>query len=278
MSIQNTPLGKEILYPTQYQSTLLCPVARNDARKDLFDLAKALPFTGIDVWNAYEVSWLNQRGKPQIAIAHFIVPAESPFLIESKSLKLYLNSLQTMRADLNEIKQLMQNDLSACAGAAVQVVLRDMNQFAQYQLRQAQGISLDRLDVEVEHYHPHVDYLRADRTQSSITEQLYSQLFKSNCPVTGQPDWATISIDYHGAPIDHAGLLKYLISYREHSGFHEHCVEKIFIDILEQCKPERLAVGARYTRRGGIDINPWRTNYTEFNPSFIAFNFRDTRQ
>lgn len=275
MPTEKSPLGKPAVYQAGYNPSLLFPIARQDKRSEL-GLGGTLPFFGIDIWNAYEVSWLNLRGKPQIAIATISVPADSPNIIESKSFKLYLNSFnQTRLAGPDALRDLLHADLSAGFGAPVQIVLTTADAFSTLKMGELDGLLLDRLDIEVDEYTPNPLLLKASQGEAPVEETLVSHLLKSNCLVTGQPDWASIQISYAGAPIDQESLLKYLIGFREHNEFHEQCVERIFMDLLRMCKPQKLAVYARYTRRGGLDINPWRSNFTTGQrPS----NLRNVRQ
>lgn len=270
-----SPLGKPVAYKAEYDPSLLFPIARQPKRDEL-GIGGTLPFFGIDIWNAYEVSWLNLRGKPQVAIASVTVPADSPNIIESKSFKLYLNSFnQTRLAGADALLELLRADLSTGFGAPILIALTTPDAFSKLGMGELDGMLLDRLDIEVSEYTPNASLLQADHDVPEVEETLLSHLLKSNCPVTGQPDWASVQIQYVGAPIDQEGLLKYLIGFRQHNEFHEHCVERIFMDLLRRCKPQKLAVYARYARRGGIDINPWRSNFTSAqNPS----NLRNARQ
>jgi 7-cyano-7-deazaguanine reductase len=270
-----SPLGKAVRYQSHYDASLLFSIPRQEKRAEL-NIAGALPFFGIDIWNAYEVSWLNMRGKPQIAIASIMVPADSPNIIESKSMKLYFNSFnQTKLGGTDALLDLLRSDLSAGFGAPVQVSLTLPDAFAKLNMEELDGLLLDRLDIEMEDYAIDASLLKAESNESPVEETLVSHLLKSNCLVTGQPDWGSVQIRYVGPPINQEGLLKYLIGFRNHDEFHEQCVERIFMDILQQCKPQKLAVYARYTRRGGIDINPWRSNFsTGKRPS----NMRNARQ
>jgi len=255
-ALENTLLGKAVGYGGGYDPGLLLPIPRSLKRAELGFGAEP-PFVGVDVWNAYELGWLDARGKPRVAMAEFRVPADSPSLIESKSLKLYLNGYARTRiANADELRSRLASDLSAAAGAATTVTMLPLGSaVAAYGL---EGEVIDDLPLDIEHYAPPLpDVLRAD-TGAAADEALVSHLFKSNCPVTGQPDWASVRIDYRGPRIGRQGLLRYLVSYREHSDFHEHCVERIFADLLARCAPVRLSVYARYTRRGGLDINPFR--------------------
>ncbi|GLU32979.1 NADPH-dependent 7-cyano-7-deazaguanine reductase QueF [Trinickia caryophylli] len=274
MTPEQSPLGKASSYTEQYDPTLLFPIARGIAREQI-GIGARLPFFGTDIWNAYELSWLNARGKPQIAIATFFVPAESPNIVESKSFKLYLGSFaQTRVESADALREMLKRDVSAACGATVSVRLAAPSEFHALEFDELDGLSLDRLDLEADVYHPDPALLTAAHDEAPIEETVFSNLLKSNCPVTGQPDWGSVQIHYVGPQIDHAGLLRYIISYRNHTGFHEQCVERIFIDILRECRPVKLAVYARYTRRGGLDINPFRTNYNLPMPD----NARTARQ
>ena len=272
---EHSPLGKTSAYRTDYAPELLFPIPRQ-AKRDELGLRGTLPFFGVDIWNGYELSWLNMRGKPQVAVARFTIPADSPNLIESKSFKLYLNSFnQTKLAGPDALKMLLQQDLSAAAGASVHVTLTMQEDFAKLEMGELEGQLLDRLDIDVDDYSPQPQTLKANFDELPVEETLVSHLLKSNCLVTGQPDWGSVQISYYGPQIDQESLLKYLIGFREHNEFHEQCVERIFTDILRQCKPQHLTVYARYTRRGGLDINPWRTNFSSAQrPS----NLRNARQ
>lgn len=254
-----SPLGKTVAYAQHYAPELLFPIPRQGKRDEIGLSAAALPFVGEDLWNAYEVSWLNPRGKPQVALARFVVPADSPRLIESKSFKLYLNSFnQTPLADVDALCALLQRDLSAAAGAPVAVQVAPLATRPQRPIAYPDGVLVDELDIAIDCYTPNPALLRADAHAAPVDETLYSHLLKSNCLVTGQPDWATLVVRYRGAPIDRAGLLRYVVSFRQHNEFHEQCVERVFVDILRECRPSSLSVWARYTRRGGLDINPAR--------------------
>ena len=256
------PLGKPSSYQSQYDASLLFPIARQDKRNEL-GITGTLPFFGIDIWNAYEVSWLNLRGKPQIGIVTVTVAADSPNIIESKSFKLYLNSFnQTRLAGSDALLSLLRADLSSGFGAPVQVALTLPDQFSALRFGELEGMLLDRLDLDIDTYSPDPTLLQAAHDEPVVEEILLSHLLKSNCLVTGQPDWGSVQIQYVGAAINQEMLLRYLIGFREHNEFHEQCVERIFMDILRQCRPQKLAVYARYTRRGGLDINPWRSNFT----------------
>lgn len=271
----DSPLGKPTAYSDTYDASLLFPIPRAEARATL-GIAGTLPFFGMDVWNAYELSWLNMRGKPQVAIVTLMVPADTPNIVESKSMKLYFNSLnQSKIAGPEALQELLRADLSAAFGANIQLKLVPAADFGKLQMGELDGLLLDRLDIEVDRYEPDAALLKTNADEAPVEETLVSHLLKSNCPVTNQPDWASVQIRYAGNPIDQEGLLKYLIGFRQHQGFHENCVERIFMDILRQCAPAKLLVSARYTRRGGLDINPWRAN---FPLSKMPSNERNGRQ
>ncbi|MDR0480072.1 MAG: NADPH-dependent 7-cyano-7-deazaguanine reductase QueF [Burkholderiaceae bacterium] len=276
-----SPLGKRASYPEHYDASLLYPIARAPLRATLGIAGQPL-FLGADLWTAYELSWLNPRGKPQVALAHIIVPCESTHLIESKSLKLYLGSFSGTRFPSAEaVRERIERDLSAAlwTGSDVQmptvVRLIAPEQFDRQTVQEMDGLLLDRLDIECDDRDvPAPELLTAAFAEQPVEEVLTSRLLKSNCPVTGQPDWASVQIRYSGPQIDQTGLLRYIVSFRRHSEFHEHCVERMFMDIWTRCQPAKLTVYARYTRRGGIDINPWRTSH----PGSMPAGARTARQ
>lgn len=257
-NLEKTSLGKTVAYANQYDPDLLFPIARASKRIEL-GIHAELPFAGVDIWNAYELSWLDLRGKPRVALAEFRVPADSPNIIESKSFKLYLNSYaQTRIADAEELRTRLARDLSEAAGAPVTAMLLASTSASACTIENLVGESIDDLPIAIDCYGPpNPDLLQAD-PDSRVEETLVSHLLKSNCPVTGQPDWASLQVRYRGPRISREGLLRYVVSYREHNDFHEQCVERIFMDIFRQCAPNSLSVYARYTRRGGLDINPFR--------------------
>lgn len=274
-SPDTSPLGKTTAYPGSYDASQLFPIPRQPKRAEL-GLQGTLPFFGIDLWNAYEVSWLNQRGKPHIAIATFLIAADSINIIESKSFKLYLNSFnQTRLASAQHLIELLRHDLSAATGTSVHVTLTEPAAFGALQIAELDGQLLDRLDIEVVAGPPNPALLSVSHNTAAVEETLLSHLLKSNCPVTGQPDWGSVQIHYVGAAINQEALLQYLIGFRQHNEFHEQCVERIFVDIWQQCHPQKLSVYARYTRRGGLDINPWRSN---FSTARAPANLRNARQ
>jgi 7-cyano-7-deazaguanine reductase len=276
----HSPLGQATRYADQYDAALLFPIPRAPQRAEL-GLGTRLPFLGADLWTAFELSWLNARGKPQVALAHITVPCESVNLIESKSLKLYLGSFNNTRfADAADVLTRLRTDLTEAAwrGAVVQssvgVTLVAPELFDRQPIEELDGLSLDRLDLDCDRYTPAPDLLSAATDEAPVSEVLTSNLLRSNCPVTGQPDWGSVQISYFGPQIEQAGLLRYIVSFRNHNGFHEDCVERMFMDIQARCQPHKLAVYARYTRRGGLDINPFRTSY----PQALPANRRNARQ
>lgn len=269
-------LGKVTAYADQYDASLLQAVPRQLGRDAIGLVAstEALPFFGQDIWHAYELSWLNHKGKPMVALATFVVPVTSANLIESKSFKLYLNSLnQTRFRDISQLYQTLVQDLSACAGDKVAVTIHHVNELIAFQPTWIQGRCLDDLDIEIETYQFDPGLLQMTGVDTIIEEKLHSHLLKSNCLITSQPDWASVFIHYRGKAIDHESLLRYLISFRHHNEFHEQCVERIYLDLMRLAQPEFLAVYACYTRRGGLDINPLRSS-SPYNPP----NIRLTRQ
>ena len=284
-SPHNTPeqsqLGKSSAYVDQYDATLLFPIPRAAKRAEI-GITAASPFFGADIWTAYELSWLNLRGKPQLALVHFTIPCESVNIVESKSFKLYLNSFNNTRfTDAAEVLARLRTDINEAVwrGAVVQssigVRMIAPEQFDREPIYELDGLSLDRLDVECTRYQPAPDLLTVDAEEETpVSETLVSNLLKSNCLVTGQPDWGSVQISYTGRQIDQEGLLKYIVSFRNHNEFHEQCVERIFMDIWTRCQPSRLTVYARYTRRGGLDINPFRTSH----PQALPVNSRNARQ
>ena len=258
-TLDQSALGKPVTYAGTVDSGLLFPIARAGKRAEL-GIGDVLPFLGVDIWNSYELGWLDARGRPRVALAEFRVPAESPNIIESKSFKLYLNSyMQTRMADADALRHQVASDLSAAAGAPVSIVLATPTSRQSALIENLEGEVIDDLPIQISLYGPPSPDLLHANPDALVEETLVSHLFKSNCPVTGQPDWASVQIHYAGARLGRDGLLRYLVSYREHDDFHEQCVERIFMDILARCAPTRLSVYARYTRRGGIDINPFRT-------------------
>ena len=280
----NTPeqsqLGKASAYVDQYDASLLFPIPRAGKRVEI-GITGAAPFFGADMWTAFELSWLNLRGKPQVALVHFTIPCESPNIVESKSFKLYLNSFNNTRfADATEVLERLRTDISEAVwrGGVVQssigVKLIDAALFDREPVHELDGLNLDRLDVECTHYQPAPELLTTVPDEGAVDEVLVSNLLKSNCLVTGQPDWGSVQIRYAGLPIQQEGLLQYLVSFRNHNEFHEQCVERIFMDIWTRCKPTKLTVYARYTRRGGLDINPFRTSH----PQALPGNTRTARQ
>ena len=269
-----SPLGKASAYADQYDASLLFAMPRAPKRAEL-GITGTPPFFGADLWTAFELSWLNLRGKPQLALAHITVPCESPNIIESKSFKLYLNSFNNTRfADARDVRERIRADIGAAVGAGIGIKTLGPELFDQEPVHEMDGLNLDRLDVECIHFTPAPELLFAEFDEPPVTETLTSNLLKSNCLVTGQPDWGSVQISYAGPQINQEGLLQYLVSFRNHNEFHEQCVERIFMDLWTRCKPLKLSVYARYTRRGGLDINPFRTSY----PRALPPNVRMARQ
>lgn len=283
----NTPdqsqLGKASRYIDQYDASLLFPIPRLEKRLEI-GIPGAAPFFGADMWTAFELSWLNLRGKPQVALAHFTIPCESTNIIESKSFKLYLNSFNNTRfADSEAVKARLRTDITEAvwrgadartAKTSVGLTLLGTEMFDQEPIHELDGLNLDRLDIECSHFTPAPELLTTTPDEAPVSEVLVSNLLKSNCLVTGQPDWASVQIRYTGDQIEQGGLLQYLVSFRNHNEFHEQCVERIFMDIWTRCKPIKLTVYARYTRRGGLDISPFRTSH----PQALPRNIRTARQ
>ncbi|WP_458735433.1 NADPH-dependent 7-cyano-7-deazaguanine reductase QueF [Zobellella taiwanensis] len=254
------PLGKQSSYVCEYDPGQLQPVPRSLNRDDLGLSADALPFAGEDLWNLYELSWLNARGKPVVAMGEVRIPASSANLIESKSFKLYLNSFNQSRFDsLEDVCERLTRDLSACAQGRVGVKLFELA-VAPAQFGLLPGDCIDQLDIDIDRYQPDAALLQGATEPEEVNETLHSHLLKSNCLVTGQPDWGSVMIRYQGPRIRREALLRYLVAFRQHNEFHEQCVERIFMDLLTHCRPKELTVYARYTRRGGLDINPYRSN------------------
>ncbi|WP_295519284.1 NADPH-dependent 7-cyano-7-deazaguanine reductase QueF [uncultured Pseudomonas sp.] len=260
-SVELSPLGKSTEYVSHYEPALLYPIPRAPKWAELGLNAAALPFCGVDVWTCYELSWLLPSGKPVVAIAEFAIPAASPNIIESKSFKLYLNSLnQSVFASWAELEAILVRDLSAAAGAPVGVTLLSLDDWAARGIQRPAGQCIDDLDITVDRYaEPQVQTLAVGEARNS--QRFFSHLLKSNCPVTGQPDWGTVVVEYEaGLALDPASLLRYLVAFRQHADFHEQCVECIYLDLWQVLEPARLTVFARYVRRGGLDINPYRSS------------------
>jgi len=260
-------LGKSTAYVDHYDASLLQAVPRSMNREPLGLYPDNLPFHGADIWTLYELSWLNAKGLPQVAVGEISLNTNSQNLIESKSFKLYLNSFnQTVFPDWKTVQETLTRDLSACAQGDVTVTVSRLSEIEGSPVGHFDGICIDEQDIEIDSYEFSTDYLVNAKGEETVEESLVSHLLKSNCLITHQPDWGSIQIQYRGRKIDREKLLRYLVSFRHHNEFHEQCVERIFNDILRFCQPEKLSVYARYTRRGGLDINPWRTN-TDFTPA-----------
>ena len=261
-SLKSLKLGQKTEYASQYDRTLLQPVPRA-LNRDGLGITQNQPFTiGADIWTAYEISWLNEKGLPQVAIADIYLDYQSQNLIESKSFKLYLNSFnQSKFADFNAVQQTMQRDLSECAQGDVKVRLNPVAVYDSQKINHLQGDCIDEQDIQITSYEFNADWLKDCVSDKIVKEKLVSHLLKSNCLITNQPDWGTLHIHYIGKKINHEKLLRYIVSFRQHNEFHEQCVERIFCDLMYYAKPEKLTVYARYTRRGGLDINPFRSNF-----------------
>jgi 7-cyano-7-deazaguanine reductase len=260
---EHSPLGKSSEYIATYTPSLLFPIPRAAKWAELGLTAETLPYQGVDFWNCYELSWLLPSGKPVVAIGEFCIPADSPNIIESKSFKLYLNSLnQTPFASQADLVATLEKDLSSAAGKPVGVRIRSLKDIEAEGIVPVPGVCVDDLDITISSYdRPQPELLRCDESRV-IEESLHSHLLKSNCPVTSQPDWGSVAVEYRGSALDHASFLAYIVSFRQHSDFHEQCVERIFMDLQRLLKPEKLTVSARYVRRGGLDINPYRSTET----------------
>ena len=260
-------LGKSTAYVDQYDASLLQAVPRSMNREPLGLYPDNLPFHGADIWTLYELSWLNAKGLPQVAVGEISLNANSQNLIESKSFKLYLNSFnQTVFPDWQAVQETLTRDLSACAQGEATVTVSRLSEIEGSPVGHFDGVCIDEQDIEIDSYEFSTDYLAGAKGDEMVEESLVSHLLKSNCLITHQPDWGSVQIHYRGPKIDREALLRYLVSFRHHNEFHEQCVERIFNDLLRFCQPEKLAVYARYTRRGGLDINPWRSNFP-FEPA-----------
>lgn len=266
-ALSQLTLGKSTPYRDQYDASLLQAVPRNMNREPLGLFPDNLPFHGADIWTLYELSWLNDKGLPQVAVGEISLNANSINLIESKSFKLYLNSFnQTKFASWDVVLETLTRDLSACAEGDVSVTLTRLEDVEGSPVGRFAGECIDNQDITIDSYEFSTDYLAQAAGDEMVEESLVSHLLKSNCLITHQPDWGSVQIQYRGPKINREALLRYLVSFRNHNEFHEQCVERIFNDIMHFCTPETLAVYARYTRRGGLDINPWRSNFP-FTPA-----------
>lgn len=251
----DSPLGKPADYPDQYDADQLFPIARAEAREPL-GIGPELPFFGVDIWTAWELTWLNANGVPQIAVADIHVPADSPRLVESKSLKLYLGSFaMSAFASADEVAERITNDLSSLLGTSITVRISSLDARSTDPLI---GTCIDAIDTQCTTYDVDPSSLRSD-DNDIVEESLHSHLLRSLCPVTNQPDIASVFFTYRGPKIDYAGLLQYIVSFRNHNDFHEACVERMFVEIMDRCQPTSLTIYARFLRRGGIDINPYRS-------------------
>ncbi|MCF6764688.1 NADPH-dependent 7-cyano-7-deazaguanine reductase QueF [Thiotrichales bacterium 19S3-7] len=263
MNLEQSQLGKNTAYQSNYDKRLLFPIPRKLKRDELGIVEASKLFLGFDLWNAYEVSWLNHKGKPIVRIFKFIIDAASDNIIESKSLKLYLNSFNNTKFESDDqVIKTVSTDLASALAGDIKIISYKVDEYTDTLHNSFDAVTLDDIDCEIEQYQTNADLLELDDQSTEIvTEKLSSHLLKSNCLVTNQPDWASVLIEYTGKKISHEALLKYIVSFRNHNEFHEQCVERIFSDIITHCQPEKLLVYARYTRRGGLDINPIRANY-----------------
>jgi len=272
--LSHAPLGKKTTYVDTYDNTLLFPIQRKSKREEIGISENNLPFYGFDSWTAFEISWLNLKGKPVVSLAKFDIPATTPNLIESKSFKLYLNSFNNTKFSSPEaVAEIIKKDLDAATRGDVTVQLIAIDDISSTRFENFSGTTIDNLDVTIDDYTVNTDLLSADENKI-VSESLTSHLLKSNCLVTGQPDWGSLLISYTGPKIEETGLLKYIVSFRNHNEFHEQCVERVFVDIMRKCHPQKLTVHARYTRRGGLDINPIRSTEKIEPPE----NIRNIRQ
>lgn len=258
---EHSALGKKTQYDAFYNPDKLFPILRENQRLDLGITSSALPFFGYDLWNHFEVSWLNEKGKPVIALAEIIFPADTPYLIESKSMKLYFNSFNnTQFKDIETVQKVIKKDIEDRIKAEISIRVKSNVEVEKMTVYASlEGHSIDSLDVTCSVYTVDPSLLLTE--DELVTEELCSDLLRSNCLVTGQPDWGSVQVAYTGKKINHASLLQYIVSYRDHTEFGEHCVERLFTDIMKQCQPQRLKVMGCYTRRGGIDINCVRSSY-----------------
>lgn len=272
--VDHGPLGERSEYPQQYDPSVLHPIPREAGRMAI-GIKGTLPFDGIDIWNAYEVSWLDQGGKPVVAMLELRVPCDTPFIVESKSLKLYLGSYNNSRfVSFEQVQAQIQEDISRVTQGRITLSLESLSSaaVARFAVKAAPGVCIDDVELIEPRFEVAPEMLLVEQG-GVVEETLHSHLLRSNCPVTGQPDWATVIIHYRGQALSRPGLLAYLVSYRNHNDFHEQCVERIFHDIKSRCQPQGLTVYARYTRRGGIDINPFRSDFER-----AAGNLRLVRQ
>ncbi|WGE90112.1 NADPH-dependent 7-cyano-7-deazaguanine reductase QueF [Actinobacillus arthritidis] len=273
-SLSALKLGQKTEYKSEYDPTLLQPVPRK-LNRDGLGITEQRPFDrGADVWTCYELSWLNENGLPQVAIADVAIDFRDENLIESKSFKLYLNSFnQTKFASLEQVEQTLAKDLSQCASGQVSVKVYKLSAYTQQPIVDFAGECIDEQDIQIDSYEFSNEHLASVAEGEVVEETLVSHLLKSNCLITSQPDWGSVQIHYIGKKLNREKLLRYLVSFREHNEFHEQCVERIFTDLMQFAQPEKLTVYARYTRRGGLDINPFRSNFES-----VPQNLRMARQ
>ena len=270
---EDLPLGRPVSAIKTYDPEQLHSIPRMIGRKQIGIAGDGfLPFMGEDIWNCWELSWLNSDGKPAIAVAEIRIPATTPNMVESKSLKLYLNGFSMTRmSSLESLRETIARDIGRIVKEPVSVQLILPEAFGKLRIMEPEGICIDRQKIPITEFFLNPELLIVEKRK--VSETLFSRLVRTNCPVTGQPDWATVCLTYTGPRILQDSLLRYFVSFRQHKGFHESCVETMFCHILQRCRPESLTIGARFTRRGGIDINPFRSTETASGP-----NFRDPRQ
>ncbi len=260
------PLGRASHNPVTYTPSLLRSIARAESRQQA-GIGASLPFRGEDAWNCYEFSWLNARGRPEVAVIKIQVPCSSSHIVESKSLKLYLNSYaQTTFGNRSELVSTLDSDLALAFRSPVIVALLDVDRNVD-RIGDLPGHCLDDLDVAIDAYHRDPDLIDCVADEVTVRETHYTHLFRSVCPVTGQPDWASIMVQYVGRRIEAESLLRYLVSYRNHAAFHESTIELIFMDLMRCASPDHLTIYGRFQRRGGIDINPFRSTDESIAPS-----------
>lgn len=270
--LSNLSLGHKAEYRSYYSPELLQGVPRHLNRQEL-GIVEQQPFTGCDVWHAYELSWLNAKGKPVVALARCSVPYDTPNIVESKSFKLYLNSFNQSRFNSQQdVLDVLIKDLSGIAGGGISIELFAPDDIEAFPVSALPGKCIDHVDIDIDGFDLNPSLLALDSNKQKITETVHSHLLKSNCLITNQPDWASVVISYQGDKIDHVALLRYLVSFRMHNEFHEQCVERIFMDVQKTCSPEILMVQALYTRRGGLDINPFRSSGKSSQSSLLRIN------
>ncbi|MGI9260547.1 MAG: NADPH-dependent 7-cyano-7-deazaguanine reductase QueF [Woeseiaceae bacterium] len=262
--MSTNPLGQSAEYPQEYAPEVLFAIPRTESRATL-GIDADLPFQGSDIWNAWDFTWLDNRGQPVAGTASFSIDADSPNIVESKSLKLYLGSFAMTRyEDGVDIVKALYDDLTKLTGLPVSVAIDSNFDENVRVIEQLPGQNIDKQPMTRWSDEVDPELLRA--ADETVTETLHTNLLRSLCPVTGQPDIGSLMIHYRGPRIDRSSLIDYIVSFRQHEDFHETCVERMFLDIKEHCGPDELTVYACYNRRGGIDINPFRTDFGDEPP------------